>query len=326
MVKPFTFLMFCAALGAAAAVAAQEQDAPRIDDTYGDAFVNYQPYVVKGQKPPKKVAPPPGPQATQAKPQESKEQTVDVRWLRENYPLLEERAINSPTEENVSAYLYVRRIVMDKSQRFSNKVMEVTNADPLINENSRIPIASAGALSVRNAKYSAQKKAVIELSQAGGLIVFVDGTCRFCAMQMPILSDLKREYNMDALIISLDGKRPAGYDGPIVRDNGLFSKLSLKLTPSVVYVHKPRGYRGGKDPNAYRTVAQGFYARDELVKQLAFAGFQTDVLSASTTRDLNVWDRGVASVADLDQLKLDPNRPEMIRDRIQPILHKQYSR
>lgn len=322
MTKSIRIVLLATAIAAVSASVAQETDV-KIDDSYGDAFLNYQPYVIKGQRAVKKELPPIS-HAKKPGPAEPKERSVDVRWLRENYPLLEERAINSPTDENVAAYLYVRRVVMDKSQRFSNKVMEVTNADPLINENSRIPIASAGASAIRDAKYSAQKKAVAELAQVGGLVVFVDGTCRFCAMQMPILADLKREYDIDALVVTLDGKRPAGYTGPLVKDNGLFGKLGLKLTPSVVYVHKPRAYKGGQDPNAYRTVAQGFYARDELVKQIAYAGFHTDVLSASTTRDLSVWDRGVASTADLTQLKLDPDQPGTIKARLQPILQKQY--
>jgi conjugal transfer pilus assembly protein TraF len=41
-------------------------------------------------------------------------------------------------------------------------------------------------------------------------------------------------------------------------------------------------------------------------------------------RDLDVWDRGVASTTDLLQLKLDPNRPGSFREALQPYLLKQY--
>ena len=114
-----------------------------LDDAYGDAFLNYQPYVVPEKKNdtrpsiPKttsKPAPTPPPPA--------KEQKVDVEFLRKNYEMLEEKAVNDPTTENVKAYLYVKRITMDKAQRFSEKVTEVTNEDPLLNENNRVPYAS----------------------------------------------------------------------------------------------------------------------------------------------------------------------------------------
>ncbi|MFC5510404.1 conjugal transfer protein TraF [Massilia jejuensis] len=311
------YLIIPLALGLSTAALGQEV---RTDDSYGDAFLHYKPYVVKG-----KTAKPPETQVRAPAPQPKKEdRKVDVKWLQENYKLLEERAIDDPTDENVAAYLYVRRIAMDKSQRFSEKVSEVTNTDPLLNENNRIPYASAGAQSIRSANRLAQEQATRELATAGGLVVFVDGSCRFCAMQMPIVSALRAQYGMEALVVSLDGKRPRGYSGPLVRDNGLYRKLDLKLTPSVVYVHRPRAYQDGKDNNQYRVIAQGFYTQDELVKQIAFAGHTTKLLSSQTMRDLAVWNRGVASTEDLGGLELNGNDPAAIKRKLQPLLQKQY--
>ena len=311
------YLIIPLVLGLSTAARGQEV---RIDDSYSDAFLHYQPYVVKG-----KTAKPPETQVRAPAPQPKKEdRKVDVKWLQENYKLLEERAIDDPTDENVAAYLYVRRIAMDKSQRFSEKVSEVTNTDPLLNENNRIPYASAGAQSIRSANRLAQEQATRELATAGGLVVFVDGSCRFCAMQMPIVSALRAQYGMEALVVSLDGKRPRGYSGPLVRDNGLYRKLDLKLTPSVVYVHRPRAYQDGKDNNQYRVIAQGFYAQDELVKQIAFAGHTTKLLSSQTMRDLAVWNHGVASTEDLGGLELNGNDPAAIKRKLQPLLQKQY--
>jgi conjugal transfer pilus assembly protein TraF len=293
----------------------------RTDDSYGDAFLHYQPYTVKTPKPPEKKAEPAKPAPA---PAPKTEQKVDVKWLQENYRKLEEQAIDNPTDDNVAAYLYVKRITMDKSQRFSDKVMEVTNHDPLLNENNRIPYASSGAQSIRSASRLAQEQAVRELAAQGGLVIFVDGTCRFCVMQMPVIKALKQNYGVETLVVSLDGARPKGYAGPVVKDNGLYHKLELKLTPSIVYVHKPKGYRTGKDNNVYRIVAQGFYAQDELVKQIAFAGHNTNILSANTMRDLDVWRRGVASTDDMNTLALDPQNVRAIREKLQPILQKQY--
>jgi conjugal transfer pilus assembly protein TraF len=310
------YLTLAVFLGLTGTVAAQEV---RTDDSYGDAFLHYQPYVVKGKeakRPETRPAPP--------APAKREDQKVNVKWLQENYKLLEERAIDDPTDENVAAYLYVRRIAMDKSQRFSEKVSEVTNTDPLLNENNRIPYASAGAQAIRSASRSAQEQATRELAATGGLVVFVDGSCRFCAMQMPIVNALRAQYGMEALVVSLDGKRPRGYEGPLVKDNGLYRKLDLKLTPSVVYVHRPHAYKNGKDENQYRVIAQGFYAQDELVKQIAFAGHTTRLLSPETMRDLAVWDRGVAATEDLGALQLNANDPAAIKRKLQPLLQKQY--
>ena len=336
------FLMACHALFAVAALAglpspafaqspgSQDSSAP-LEEGYGDAFLHYRPYISPGKKPtPDRKLPPPAPPAptpptpaaSEAKPEGR--QPVDVAWLRKNYPILEERAINDPSEANVASYLYVKRVVMDKAQRFGEAVTKVTTEDPLLNENNRIPYASTGAQSVKNANYLAQQQAVRELSKFGGLLIFVDSTCRFCAMQLPIASMVRANFGIEYLVVSLDASAPKGFTGKVLADNGLFKKLGLRLTPSVVFVPKPQGYAGAIDPNRYLIVSQGFYAADELVKQIAFAGHQTSLLSKATTADLDVWDRGVAATADLGSLRLDPSQPEDIKATVQPLLLKQY--
>ena len=330
------FLMACHALFAVAgsptsafaqSPGPQDSSAP-LEEGYGDAFLHYRPYISPGKKPtPERKSPPtvptaPTPSSSETKPEGR--QPVDVAWLRKNYPILEERAINDPSEANVASYLYVKRVVMDKAQRFGEAVTKVTTEDPLLNENNRIPYASTGAQSVKNANYLAQQQAVRELSKFGGLLIFVDSTCRFCAMQLPIASMVRANFGIEYLVVSLDASGPKGFTGKVLADNGLFKKLGLRLTPSVVFVPKPQGYAGAIDPNRYLIVSQGFYAADELVKQIAFAGHQTSLLSKATMADLDVWDRGVTATADLGSLRLDPSQPEDIKSTLQPLLLKQY--
>jgi conjugal transfer pilus assembly protein TraF len=297
----------------------------KMDEAYGDAFVNYMPYLKPAEKPPedepKKQATPTPPPAEKKVPGK---QRVTVEWLRENYPKLLDRAIDDPTVENVSAQLYAKRIIMDKSQQYSNMVTKVTKEDPVINENNRVPYASAGAQSIRNADYLAQQQAVRELAKVGGAIIFVDGHCRFCTKQMPIMEGIRKTFGLEYLVVSIDGTVPNNYKGKAQTDNGLFNKLGLKLTPSIVYIPKPKAYQQGDDTNKYLIVAQGFYAQDELAKQIAYAGHNSNLLTVDTMRDLNVWDRGVATTNDLKTLELDVNKPATFKETLQPILLKQY--
>lgn len=316
-----TFLTACISFGA---VAQDSGRGIRIDDAYGDAFTNYKPYIRPEQskrEQPKKAEATSNSPAPKA---EKREQHVTAEWLAKNLPELQRRAIDNPTEENVAAEMYAQRILMDKAQRYEEARLSVVTKDPLLNENNRIPYASTGAQSIRNADYFAQQNAVKEMAASGGLMVFVDGTCRFCALQMPIVAMLRANFGMEALVVSLDGRKPKDFKGEVQKDNGLFRKLGLKLTPSIVYVHKPKAYQGEADPNTYLIVSQGFYTADELVKLIAFAGHNREVLSASVMRDLNVWRRGVASTADMQTLTLDASKPETFRDRVSPILEKQY--
>lgn len=298
----------------------------KMDEGYGDAFVNYKPYTKPVEKPPevapKPQTPPPAPE--QAKKPETGKQRVTVQWLRENYPKLQENSIDNPTEENLTAELYVKRIIMDKAQRYADMAMKVNSSDPMLNENNRIPYASGGAQSVRNANFLAQQQAVRELAKVGGAVVFVDGHCRFCTQEIPIMEGIKKSFGLEYIIVTIDGTVPKNYKGQAQTDNGLFQKLGLKLTPSVVFIPSPKGYKKGIDPNTYFIIAQGFYAQDELAKQIAFAGHDSKLLTADTMRDLNVWKRGVASNDDLQSLELDVSKPGMFKETLQPILTKQY--
>jgi conjugal transfer pilus assembly protein TraF len=324
--SPYSVALTSVASVALLSAAALADEPVRLDDAYGDAFVHYDPYVVPAK--PASAPTPSSPTHAAARPTApvSGPERVDVEWLRKNLPLLRDRAIDNPTPDNVAAELYVQRVVLDKSQRYAEMRMKVVHDDPLLDENNRVPYASAGAQAVRNANLQGEQQAVHELAQQGGLLIFVDGSCRFCAMQMPVASLLQRDYDMQYLVVSLDGALPKGYQGKVTRDNGLYHKLGLRLTPSIVFVPRPRAYSDGHDPNTYLVVAQGYYAADELIKQIAYAGHSTRLLSSPTMAALDVWDRGVASTDDLGALSLDVNQPAQIRQSLQPLLLKQYQR
>jgi conjugal transfer pilus assembly protein TraF len=299
-------------------------DEPRVDlrEDYAEHFLRYEPLTTA----PKPSQAPSVPQqapatATAAAPKGA--QPVDVQWLRKNLPVLQQRMIDHPTPENASAFLYAQRIAMDKAQRYAAAQMAAVNADPFLNENNRVPYASMGATAVRNADLRAQQTAARELSKIGGLFVFVDARCRFCKAQLPIVEQLHRMYGIEYVVVSIDGEAMRGAKVSVTRDTGLFGKLGLRLTPSIVFVPRPHGYQGA-DPNLYLVVSQGFYALDELVKQIAFAGHAKALLSPATMADLAVWERGVLGVDDLDHLELDVNDPASFAETIRPLLIKQY--
>jgi conjugal transfer pilus assembly protein TraF len=270
--------------------------------------------------------------AARSPPQDKKsesEQTVDYDWLRENYPILEKRAFNNPEDKDaVAAFLYARRILLDRSQRFDNAVVEMTRTDPYLNEFNRTPTFwTQGARTVLEIEQKAKDKAIKELAQVGGLLVFVDGRCRYCALQIPVLKSLRSLSRMEFMVISVDGSLPSEAKGEMSKmDNGLFRKLELKLTPSVVYVPNPKSYAPGTpDPNEYFVISQGYYGVAELQKMIAYSAFKrSKYLSAQVRSDLDIWNTGVASNQDLSSLKLDPNKPQTFKDRIIPMLQKQY--
>jgi len=305
--------------------AAEDSHAKHLDDDYGDAFLNYQPYVIKGKKPENKLKEPQSPPPSASERPKSKEEPVTVNWLRRHYAEIEARAIDNPTRENMEAIGYTKRITLDKASRYQLAYAELLRTDPWLNENNRIPYASTGARSVAAANYNAQQEAVRDMAKVGGLMLFVDGQCRHCAAQIPIINALRHDYGMNVLIVSTDGTKPQNLSGSVLTDNGMFKRLGLSLRPSLVYVPTPKGFTPGtKDPNRYLIVSQGFYALDELIKQIAYAGFYIKMLPAKVMADLDAWNNGIMSTDDMRDLRLDVNDPSSFKSKVAPLVMRQY--
>lgn len=318
--------LFAGCLAFVATALSQQVDdshAKRMDDDYGDAFLAYQPYVIKGKKPEtQSKEPAPAPAKESPKP---KEELVDVAWLRKNYPIIEARAIDNPTQENMEAMGYTKRITLDKASRYQQAYTELLRTDPWLNENNRIPYASSGAQSVAAANYTAQRDAVKEMAKVGGLILFIDGKCRHCAAQIPVVDMVREQFGMNVLVVSTDGTKPTNLHGDVLTDNGMFKRLGLSLRPSIIYVPSPKGFSSeSKDPNKYLIISQGFYALPSLVKQISYAGFYIKMLPERIMADLDVWNNGIMTTDDLKTVKLDVNNPGSFKSRVAPLLIKQY--
>ncbi|SMC28616.1 plasmid transfer operon protein, partial [Desulfacinum hydrothermale DSM 13146] len=94
--------------------------------------------------------------------QPEKPKPLSVRWIRENLPKLLDTAIDDPTPENVAAYLYAHRIMMDKAQNFAKVSYRVSRLDPLLNEETRFPFSNAMRAGFFRLQNEAKKAALKE--------------------------------------------------------------------------------------------------------------------------------------------------------------------
>jgi conjugal transfer pilus assembly protein TraF len=64
---------------------------------------------------------------------------LSAAWFRKNLESYRDRAIDDPSSENVAAYYYLQRVMMDKAHRFTDVAREVVMSDPFLDENQRRP-------------------------------------------------------------------------------------------------------------------------------------------------------------------------------------------
>jgi conjugal transfer pilus assembly protein TraF len=255
---------------------------------------------------PLKVQPP----KQASKPSEpAKAAPFSVEWLRTNMPKLLDAAVNDPTKENVEAYLYAQRVTMDKSQRYAEQSQRVVAADPFLDENNRVPIASYTKPFFLRQAQEGKLEALKHVATVGGLWVFFDSKCIFCQPQVNTANELAKKYGLITKFISMDGKGLPNVK-QFVRDSGQAKRLNLKITPTTVLV---------VPPNNFFVVSQGIMAQDQLSDRILLAADSNALLPKDLSAKMNSYDRGVLTSNDTQQGRTDDPKVwvKYLKDRLE---------
>lgn len=218
---------------------------------------------------------------------------MSAEWLRVNLPVLRDAAIDNPTDNNVAAYFYAQRIMMDKAQVFSDKARRVVNSDPLLDENLRLPFAAAAKVTLLSSATDTKREIISELADKVGLWVFYDETCVYCSDQIRPLNRLAEKHGLTIQIIHRQGGAIPEADKrlQIRPDTGQFENLGINFTPTVMMVVPPDGYY---------VISQGFSAYQELVDKLVAASNEYGLISKAQYYAASPTSRGVLETNDID--------------------------
>lgn len=245
-----------------------------------------------------------------------------VKWLREHMDNIRESAIDNPTNPDGSPskemvlYMYLQRVVLDKSQNFANAAEQVVQSDPLLDENNRIPFGSA-ARSLFMDNLTTNKDAALKLvSQKAGLWFFFDSKCAFCTSQLDVLQRFASHYGFVTRNISLDGKPLPGMT-QWLPDQGQSKLLKLKLSPTVVLV---------QPPNNFYIISQGMSSEETLGKKVMLVAATQKMLPESTLQQVKPFERGVLANKDLqgEQLESIEKDPAALVKYLQDNLGHEY--
>ena len=255
----------------------------------------------------KKEVPPPASVAPK------KDDKLSAGWLRANLQKLMDRAMDDPTEQNVAAYFYAQRVLLDKSQRFSEAAQQVTLTEPMLDESNRVPISTYGKRAFMETNYQAQEQALKYVaSKVGGLFVFVDSTCSFCRAQSKTVNELAQRYGFTVKYISMDGKGIPEVQS-FLKDNGLSKTINLKITPTTVLAIPP---------NNFIVVSQGVMAQEDLKRKILQAALMKEALPKELEAVVNPWDRGVLSAQDMEHGASDD--PKAMTEYVKKALEAHY--
>ena len=273
-------LALVAALVPAGTTAAEAPPGGRFLDRGADGWFWYEalpeppPPPKKSELPKVEAAPPPVPAAPTTAPGPT---PLSTAWFRLELDRFRDRAIDEPTPENVRAYLYLQKVMLDRADSFARVSQQVAAADPYLDAVTERPL-SPFAANATSAEATARRGEVLHgLAESTGLLFVVDSACSVCVRQADVLVSAQRQYGFTLLTVSLDGAAPPGLALPIRPDQGQAKRLGVVGTPAL-FLMRP--------PDVILPLAQGALDLDTLtgriVDQAHRAGWVDDAAYAAT--------------------------------------------
>tara|TARA_B100000446_G_scaffold188107_1_gene220432 strand:+ start:44652 stop:45617 length:966 start_codon:yes stop_codon:yes gene_type:complete len=217
------------------------------------------------------ISPPPAPQGPAP---------LSSAWIRENMQSYLDAAIDNPTPENVSAFLYIQRYAMDKSFAFMDAQQQVTLGHPVFDEINRRPTATFANRKLDDEASSNNSNVISKISANSGLFFFFDGSEASMA-QLGVLDMLVRNHKFDIVKISVAPIPETLKEQGIRVDNGHGAQMGVTTVPAIVMV-RPDG--------VFDIISQAPVSLNDLKKRILVGAKRLAVISEdefNSTRPIN---------------------------------------
>ncbi|QXP89465.1 conjugal transfer protein TraF [Methylococcus capsulatus] len=311
---------YALALGPAAGDAVYpDSGIPYYRDKERGWFWREQPLIPDEPEPEESAPPTPAPRRAETKaPEPAEPAFLSTAWFRKHLEKYRDRAIDDPTPENVAAYLYLQRVMLDKAERFAAATQTATQADPVLDEGMRRPVVQAGARLRDELALKNSLSALKEIARDAGIWFVYRSTCPYCEAQSEALEILKAKHGFRVLAIALDGAPlPNGRFPDFATDTGQARLLGVETVPAL-FIVRPGRRDGGPFP-----VSTGLASLDEIESRIIEtahqAGWIDDAAWAGTRRvePLPARDPLRDFGREAPALDLDPGRfVRMVRERL----------
>ncbi|GAA5143258.1 conjugal transfer protein TraF [Thalassotalea piscium] len=226
-----------------------------------------------------------------------------TEWFKENFEIIQQTAIDSPTKTNMKALLYAERVMADKSEVFARQKQFVQSVDPMLQEGTRIPMAGAAKNLLMTYKAEQKEEALLEVNKHVGIGFFYDGSCGYCQRMIPVINLLKDKSGIDVRVFVKN--TPKNYipglsnNIPVYPDKGISSTFEVTFWPAVVMLRPPE--------DVY-VIAQGSLTLQELTTRIVNIAFDQNILNEEWYNRVYPEQQGLLSpeqLADLPNFDAD---------------------
>lgn len=173
-------------------------------------------------------------------------------------------AVMNPTDANLLAYMRFQRLVMDKSEVFSERWQRLVWTMPELDYSLSGRPTNATAVGAFDEQQQARQAQVVRsLASTHGLLFIFRSDCPYCHRFAPILKRFEQEFGMTVFPVSLDGRGLPEYPNP-QPDNGIATRLNASVVPAL--------YLTAPSKRQIRPVGFGVMAMTELLERIAALG------------------------------------------------------
>ncbi|MGI9274289.1 MAG: conjugal transfer protein TraF, partial [Endozoicomonas sp.] len=138
----------------------------------------------------------------------------------------------------VSAYLYLDRLVKEKSERFARVGKQVIESDPMLDENVRRPISPAAAKIKDDMAHQAKEAVLKKVAKIAGLVFYYRGNCKLCHLQAQSVQLMKELYSFELIPFSTDGLLIPGLPDSQI-EKSPHPKLNILAYPALFLMQPP---------------------------------------------------------------------------------------
>lgn len=208
---------------------------------YVDPIEEVEPEPVKPEPPKVVVAPEESPQEKPEPQAADTKVQLNTTWLRDNMNNYLMRAIDNPTKENVAVFLYMQRLMVDRSAEFTRSAQEVYATSPWLTNAARNPEAQGAKVLMTKAASKRRQSLMREIGSKTTLYYIVDSACIECRFQRSALYSLTaRDFNL--VVASVDDEAPEGIEqDEVVSLEALPTKVRnypYRRAPALIAVHE----------------------------------------------------------------------------------------
>lgn len=289
-----------------------------IDPFYGDSkrgwFWHEDPALLQEQEPPKAPpTPPPAPPTAPTAAKPTGPQPGSVEWVEVEYKKARNRSIDSPTDENLRAEMALEALMHAKAQRYASRINDVRRGSEF-DSNTEWSAATFGQRAAEQNVAESELRLMKAVSKVAGLWMFYRSDCSYCRAEVPVLVNLKQQYGMNILPISLDGQALPGAEalGKWINDAGQSARLGVQTTPTLFLSHPAS--------NTLVPLAHGAIAQDELTRRIVEAAVKSGWVAPTPAERLRVVP--VPQVDTPAGAEVDTSNPKAVVDFVRKQLKK----